>query len=312
VPSRVFLTGATGFIGSHVARRLVREGADVYALIREPSSLARIADIIDDLTFVRADLLDTAALERNVGRIRPDLCIHAAWYAEPGHYLEADENIALVAATAALGFALGRAGCRRFVGLGTCFEYDMSVGTLPESASTRPASVYAASKLATFLLLERVGARVGMEVAWARLFYQYGPFEDARRLVPTVIAALQQTQEVRLTSGTQVRDFLHVEDVAAAVWALARSRVTGAVNIGSGEPITVRALAAMIGRLFGRPDLLAFGAIVDRAGDPPFVCADNRRLTDECDWHRSRTHEQGLRETVEWWQERAQQPSGVS
>jgi nucleoside-diphosphate-sugar epimerase len=301
MPSSVLLTGATGFIGSHVARLLVREGVEVHALVRTGSDLRRVADLVADLRLARADLLDAAEVERHVIRIAPEVCIHAAWHAQPGSYLQADENTALVAASAALATQLGRAGCRRFVGLGTCLEYDVSTGTLAESTLTRPASLYAASKLATFLLMEQVGALTGMEVAWARLFYQYGPSEDHRRLVPATIRALQSGEEAPVTKGEQVRDFLHVEDVAAAIWSIARSGVVGAVNVGSGEAITVRGLVEIIGAIVGRPELLAFGAIPDRRGDPPYVCADNRRLVKECGWRRSRNHEDGLRETVEWW-----------
>jgi nucleoside-diphosphate-sugar epimerase len=119
--------------------------------------------------------------------------------------------------------------------------------------------------------------------------------------VPAVIRALLRGEEVRLTRGDQIRDFLHVEDVAAAVWAVARSQATGAVNVGSAEQITVRELVETIGSISGRSDLLEFGALPNRPGDPPTVCADNRRLLEECGWRRTRTHAQGLRDTVEWW-----------
>jgi len=101
-----------------------------------------------------------------------------------------------------------------------------------------------------------------------------------------------------------VRDFLHVEDVAEAVWAIARSPVTGAVNVGSGEPVTVRELVETIATIVGRPDLLEFGAIPERPNDPQIVCADNRRLREECAWHRRRSHVEGLRDTIEWWRNR--------
>jgi nucleoside-diphosphate-sugar epimerase len=143
-----------------------------------------------------------------------------------------------------------------------------------------------------------------MEVAWARLFYQYGPFEDDRRLVPAIILALLRGQEAQLTRGNQVRDFLHVRDVAAALSAVTRSEVTGPVNVGSAEPITVRALVETIASIIGRPDLLAFGALPDRPGDPAIVCSDNRRLVEECGWRRATTHPDGLRGTVEWWRSR--------
>lgn len=276
----------------------------MHALVRDGSSLERLADVADDVRLVHADLRDDAAVERHVERIEPGLCIHAAWYAVPGRYLDADENIALVAATAGLASALARSGCGRLVGVGTCFEYDTDAGTLSESTPTRPASVYAAAKLAAFLLAGQLGARSGMTVAWARLFYQYGPFEDARRVVPAVIGSLLRGEEARLTSGEQVRDFLHVEDVAAAICAIGASGVAGAVNVGSAEPVTLRALVELLASIVGRPDLLAFGALPARAGDPPVVCADNRRLVSECGWRRSRTHAEGLRETVDWWRAR--------
>ena len=308
---RVFLTGATGFIGSHIARALLRERHEVFALVRERSDLERVADVASEMTLVQADLRDAAEIERHVARIAPELCVHAAWYAVPGQYLDADENLTLVGATATLALLLARSGCRRFVGIGTCFEYDTTGGTLSESTPTRPANVYSASKLAAFLLTEQVGARAAMDVAWARLFYLYGPFEDDRRLVPSVVRALLRGQEAQLTSGDQVRDFLHVRDVAAAVCAVARSEVTGPVNVGSAEPITVRDLVETIGSIIGRPELLAFGSLPDRPADPAVVVADNGRLVEECGWRRGTTHADGLRETVEWWRNRATAPTAV-
>jgi nucleoside-diphosphate-sugar epimerase len=290
---------------------LVREGVEVHALVRQGSSLVRLADIAGDLRLVHADLCDATEVERQVARIAPELCLHAAWYAVPGEYLHADENVGLVAATASLVSVLARAGCRRFVGVGTCFEYDTRVGRMSESSPTRPGSMYAASKLAASLLAEQIGSKHGMAVAWARLFYQYGPYEDERRLVPAVVGALLRGQEAPVTSGRQVRDFLYVEDVAGALWAIARSAVGGPVNVGSGEPVSVRDLVERIAAIMGRRDLLAFGNFPDRPDDPPLVCANNRRLVEECGWRRNRTHDEGLLETVEWWRSRRSSPAAV-
>ena len=90
-----------------------------------------------------------------------------------------------------------------------------------------------------------------MQVAWLRLFYQYGPFEHERRLMPTVIRALLHNQSVKITKGKQIRDFLHVEDVAAAIWTVARSDLSGPVNIGSGQPVAVRDIVTQIGLILG-------------------------------------------------------------
>src|SRR6185295_8451441 len=118
---RVLLTGATGFIGSNVARALRKGAFEVHAL-----SLPEV------------DLADADAVDRMIDRVRPEMCIHLAWYAEPGKYLHAKENLALVGSTLRLAERLHAAGCKRFVGAGTCFEYDTSQGRLSESSRVGP------------------------------------------------------------------------------------------------------------------------------------------------------------------------------
>lgn len=297
---RVLLTGATGFIGSHVARHLVGQGHDVHALVREGSDRWRINDLQDRISIVSGGLpLDerAAAAVRTLG---PEVCIHAAWFATPGEYLHSERNLDLVASSLSFARSLVRAGCRRIVGLGTCFEYDTRFGFLTETTPTRPESLYAASKLGLGLTLQRFGDVAGVEVAWARLFYQYGPFEDSRRLVPSVIRTVLAGNEASVTPGEQVRDFLHVEDVAAAVCAVAFSDLQGAVNVGSGHPVTVREIVEMIGDLTRCERLIAVGARPYADGDPMFVCADSARLRGTGWTPRISLHD-GLTRTIEWW-----------
>ena len=299
---RVLLTGATGFIGSHVARLLVHEGCEVHALIRESSNLARIKDIVPLLYPVKCDLLDFDELDTNLRRVQPDLCIHLAWYAVPGKYLKAVENLNLLSASLHLASRLADLGCKRLIGVGTCFEYDTSLGYLSEKSPTRPHNLYAASKLAVQIALEQFANTSGMAMAWIRLFYQHGPFEDERRLVPSVICSLLRNQIVKATKGEQIRDYLHVEDVAAAIWAVARSDLSGPVNIGSGRPVTVRDIVGKVGAILNRPELIQIGTLPYTASDPMFICANNRLLAENTSWVPRRNLEQGLRQTVEWWQ----------
>ena len=299
---RVLLTGATGFIGSHVARLLVSEGCEVHTVVRESSDLWRINDIVPLLRLVRCDLLASDELDVYLERIQPDLCIHLAWYAVPGKYLTSVENLSLLNASLRLAARLAGLGCKRFIGLGTCIEYDTSLGYLSEESPTRPCNLYAASKLALQTVLNQLTHITGMEVAWPRIFYLYGPFEDERRLVPSVICSLLRNQLVRVTKGEQIRDYLHVEDVAAAIWAVARSNLSGPVNIGSGEPIAVRDIVTNIGAILSRPELIALGVLPYSVSEPMFICANNRRLTENTTWAPRYELEQGLRHTVEWWQ----------
>ena len=298
---RVLLTGATGFIGSHVARLLVNTDCEVHALVRESSDLWRIEDIVPQLHLVRSDLRARDNVKAQLEKIRPNMCLHLAWYAVSGKYLIAHENIELLNASLHLASQLASLHCKRFVGVGTCFEYDIGSDCLCETSPTRPRNLYAASKLALQIVLEQLGNLTGMEVAWPRLFYQYGPYEQVQRLVPSVIVSLLRNQVAKVTKGEQVRDFLHVEDVASAIWAVAQSDLTGPVNIASGKPITVKEIIEKVGKIIDRPELIEYGGLPYNQSDPMFVCADNRLLVLNTAWTPKYDLEQGLRQTVEWW-----------
>lgn len=297
---KIFLTGATGFIGAHVARLLLREGCTVYALIRPQSNVWRISPLLPSLQVIHADLSDHETLGSCLKEIKPDLAIHLAWYAVPGEYVNSRENLALFESSVNLAIQLAASGCKKMVVTGTCFEYDTTLGYLSESSPTKPRSLYGAAKLALQLVLEQLSALNQMPVTWVRLFYQYGPYEDKRRLVPSVIYSLLNGEKVKITSGDQVRDFLHVEDVAAAIWAIAQSNLTGPVNIGSGKPVTIKEIVTQIAKTLNRLDLINFAA----AGDdhqPMIICANNGTLTRNTAWKPKFNLEQGLQNTIDWW-----------
>jgi nucleoside-diphosphate-sugar epimerase len=300
---KVLLTGATGFIGSAVARVLVRRGHEVHALVRPQADTWRIADLAGQLETIAGDLA-SAQLGERLETLRPEACVHVAWYTVPGRYLDGPENLDHLELSLRLARTLARAGCRRFVGVGTCLEYAVQDAPLTESDPSGPARLYSATKLALGQLLPYVGAMTGMSTAWARLFYVYGPFEDERRLVPSVIRSLLRGEPARVSAGTQVRDYLHVCDMASALEAITRSSLQGAVNVGSGEPSTVRDVVLQLGQLLDGVDRLQFGAVPPAPGDPRYVCADIRRLVGETDFRPRFALQDGLRDTVEWWSER--------
>jgi nucleoside-diphosphate-sugar epimerase len=281
---RVLLTGATGFIGSHVARELLNRGHEVHAVVRPTSDRGRLRDVESRIRFhVQPDFAD-APLE-------PDLAIHLAWYAVPGKYLAAPENNECLASSAAL---LGHLG-GRVVCAGTCFEYDTSLGRLREDSPTRPTSLYARTKDDLRRLVEE-----RPDAAWVRFFYQFGPREDGRRLVPGVILSLLKGEPVKLSPGEQRRDYLHVEDVASAVCSVAESRLKGPVNIGSGRAVSVREIAGLLAAFAGRPDLLQFGAVPYYDGEPMLIEAENAKLR-STGWAPRYGLEAGLRRTFDWW-----------
>jgi nucleoside-diphosphate-sugar epimerase len=200
---------------------------------------------------------------------------------------------------------------------GTCAEYDWSDTGEPcrelERASgaatpERPATFYGAAKHATRIVAGAYAGEVGLSLAWGRVFLLYGPGEDERRLVPQVARALLGGTEVQTSDGTQIRDFMHVDDVARGFVALLGSAVEGPVNVASGEGVEIARVLQLIGDATGRPDLLRLGALPRRAGEPQRLVADSGRLRTEVGFEPRIALEDGIAETVDWW--RAQPSAG--
>ncbi|HEV3168101.1 MAG TPA: NAD(P)-dependent oxidoreductase [Isosphaeraceae bacterium] len=297
----VLVTGANGFVGSHVVRRLLASDVNVAAMVRPGSSLARLEGLDERLEIMRVDLADADEVRIKISDSKPDACIHLAWYAEPGKYLDAQENLDSLRYSLNLVETLGRTGCRHMVGVGTCFEYELGPSLLTEDSVTKPQTLYAAAKLAFSLVAAQRLAQLGIGMAWARLFYMYGPYEDERRLVPAAINALAAGREFPCTSGEQVRDYMHIEDVASGICELSRKSLQGTFNVCSGRPVTVATLVQTLGELLGRPDLIRMGAFPNREWDPPFVGGDSLRLRTEAQWSPRYQLSDGLAATVEWW-----------
>lgn len=298
---KAFITGINGFIGAQTARKCLEAGWEVIGMIRPTSDLSRVEEIKDRVHWIYGDLSTVPEAIDQLRPIKPDLCIHHAWYAEPGKYPHAIENLQSLNGTLELVSKLPEAGCHRFVGIGTCFEYDFDRGWMREDTPAKPASLYAACKHAACVALPKLAEKVEVESTWIRLFYQYGPFEDHRRLVAAVTNSLLRGDKVDTTEGSQVRDFLHVEDVGAGIYEVANAGLMGIVNVGSGRPVTVREIIQSISAQLGREDLVNFGARPNNPTDPPFVVANNGRLREETSWKIKWPLSDGIAHSIDWW-----------
>jgi nucleoside-diphosphate-sugar epimerase len=169
-----------------------------------------------------------------------------------------------------------------------------------------PATLYGRAKLALGSTMEGLGQAGGASFAHGRVFFLYGPHEAPERLVPSVTAALLRGERAPTTDGVQQRDFLHVDDVAAALVALLHAdAVAGPENIASGSPVPVRDVVAAIAEEVGRPDLVGWGEVQRGASDPDLVAGDAARLRDEVGFSPRYGLREGIRATVDWWRGRA-------
>lgn len=267
----VLLTGATGFIGRHILIQLQQRGFNVVVPVRK--NWQKKIEIDKELTRIieTNDLFDEPfewwcdALE-NV-----DMVIHSAWCAEPGSYLTSEKNLNCLIMTVQLAKAVSKMGVKRFVGLGTCIEYKMSNDPLDLDQPLDPTTTYAGAKVAVFRTLQQWFKQSDISFLWCRLFHLYGAGEHPKRLFPAIHNSLKSGERIDLTSGTQIRDFIPVEDAAKLILDGAISDYVGPANICSGKGSTVRELAEKIADQYGRRDLLNFGGRAENSLDPPKI-----------------------------------------
>ena len=267
----VLLTGATGFVGRQVLKALNSQPFRVRLVVREGKQSQIVPSDQIEAVAVTPNLFSESQAWWEDACKGIDTVIHVAWYAEPGKYLQSPQNLDCLSGTLALAKACVQKGVRRFVGVGTCFEYDLSPGYLSVDTPLKPTTPYAAAKAATFLALSPYFAAAEVEFAWCRLFYLYGEGEDERRLVPYLRAKLAEGKPAELTNGNQIRDFMDVKEAGRMVVEIAQGNQQGPVNVCSAKPITVRELAERIADEYDRRDLLLFGARPDNLIDPPCV-----------------------------------------
>jgi nucleoside-diphosphate-sugar epimerase len=296
---RILLTGASGFVGSATLAALLAENSrpSIVAVGRTKPRLA------GDYAWHRVDLLDHAAVAALTADVRPDIVLHLAWCVEHGTFWTDPANLDWIAATLHLARAASENGARRFVATGTCYEYDWPpAGDCHETrTSLKPALLYGVAKDATRRVLSEFNASAGMSFAWARLFFLYGPHEGAGRLVPAIAHALIAGEDARCSSGKAIRDFLDVRDAGTALAKLALSEIDGALNIASGQAVTVADIARALGAIAGLPERIKLNALPDRSGEPPRIVADVTRAKNELNFAPNRDLETGLGEALAWW-----------
>ncbi|KAF0137733.1 MAG: NAD-dependent epimerase/dehydratase [Xanthobacteraceae bacterium] len=296
----LLITGASGFIGRHVVRALSGDRWQIHGVVRHGADPG-----VKGVTWHRTDLLRPGAASNLIEQVRPEAIMHLAWNAMPGKFWEAPDNLDWMAASLELYRAFVANGGKRALFAGTCAEYDWSHELLDEADTPlKPATLYGTTKAALFQVLSAAAPRDGVALAWARVFFLYGPFEAEARLVPYVIRALMEERPAECSAGTAERDFMHVEDVAAAMIATLENDYCGPINVASGSCVPIHNIILEIGNQLGRPELIRFGARPTPSGEPRRMAASTTILQDKIGFRKPRSVGEGIAATIDWWRAR--------
>jgi nucleoside-diphosphate-sugar epimerase len=298
---RALVTGATGFLGSHLVHLLLARGDEAAVLVRRESNRRRLADVVDRLTIVEADPGPIEAFRTQIAAFAPDTVFHLAW--DGVHGTARDDAGRLsgnVRRTLELLDLAAELDCAAFVGLGSQAEYGPHKGIIDERTPLRPTTPYGVGKLALGLLIEPLSRATGMRGVWLRLFSSYGPGDEPTYMIPYVIGELLADRVPHLTAGGQYCDTLYCTDVAEALRAAAvTDGCHGQYVLASGTECTVREIAETI------RDAIAPGATLD-FGPPaphPGWLGSHQRLTRDTGWAPVVDLRAGLAQTIFWWRE---------
>jgi nucleoside-diphosphate-sugar epimerase len=300
---RCLVTGASGHLGSYLIERLLLEGADVVALVRPDGNVWRLADVIDRVTLVRGDLSDISGAASTISQARPEVVFHLAWQGVTSAFKDDPEQITRnVSGSLELFDLVGKAGCHTWVGIGSQAEYGLHDEVLTEETPVQPVTAYGVGKLCVGLLTKKLCELSDIRYVWLRLLATYGPKDDARHLIPSVIRSLLAGERPSLTPAEQLWDYLYVEDAADAIYrAAVTERAQGVFNLGSGEAHSVRSIIERIRDMIDPSLPLGIGDVPYPSDQVMKLQTSIERLRNATGWTPEVGIDEGLRRTVEWY-----------
>ncbi len=294
---RALVAGGGGFVGSALVAALAAAGHDVSVMTTGGRALPSPARTL------RLDRWHPGCVIEAEAAPRYDCIFNAAAYGvDPSQTDATAAHLANAELPLAFVDLARRAGARALVHVGSCFEYAEPAVLRPlrESDPLETAKTYNATKVAGSLAVVEAARQTGLNAIVARLFGVYGAGERPWRLLPSIHDRLVRGQPVPLSEGSQVRDYLHIDDAAAGLIALAASiseapRAPSIVNLCSGVGVTVRRFAETLAGALGAPrELLQFGAIPMRAREIAYLVGDVGYLNSLMPWRPAYTLESGL------------------
>jgi UDP-glucose 4-epimerase len=302
---RVIITGATGFIGSNLARRLLSDGHEIHLLVRNRYEPWRIEAIKADVHLHTVEMTDQESLVRVVAGIRPDWVFHLSAYGAYSWQADLQTMVQTnIIGTVNLVEACLKTGFECFVNAGSSSEYGYKDHAPSETERLEPNSYYAVTKASATMFCQCTARLHGVSMVTLRFYSVYGSYEDPGRLIPALVVNGWNGRLPPLVSPDVARDFVYVGDaVEACLLAAGRpNQEPGSVyNVGTGTQTSIREVAAVACRVMGISAEPQWRAMPDRAWDTSVWVADNQTIRRELGWEPRYSFEEGFRHTVQWF-----------
>ena len=300
---RFLVTGAAGFVGAVLCRRLLREGGEVHVILKPSSPTWRLDDVRTDLRIHAGDLRDEAGTAALLAAVRPEVVYHLATHGAYPFQTDADGIIqANILGTWNLLKALSPLDYQVFVNTGSSSEYGFKQFAMRENDLLEPNSYYSVAKCAQTLLCQHVARQENRAITTFRLFSTYGPFEEPSRLVPTLVRRCLAGEDLSRVAPDTARDFVYVDDVVDAYLRIdALAKLQGEIlNIGTGVQRTVREVVELVLRHTGSSVRCGWGEMPSRIWDTSTWVADCTKARRLLGWDPVTSLSDGLAQTVAW------------
>ena len=303
--SKVLVTGASGLLGLPTLKPLCESFDEVHAIYNREFQIPQKLNRYQNLFWHRVDLLAPKAVTHLLNTLKPSHLLHLAWYVEHGKFVQAPENADWVRASIHLFEEFAKNRGSYIVSAGSCIEYDWR--EQPCREGTRALSLatpYSRAKHETLLKLDEIAKLYRCKYGWGRVFFLYGPGENPNRLVPAVINSVLKRKALPLVYGDRLRDYIYIEDAAAAFVSALKHQAETVFNIGSGDESSLRTIVDYIIERLGARDTPQFleTKLVEPDSEPQRVVAEIKRLPELTGWSPRHSLERGLDETIQWWQ----------
>lgn len=305
---KILITGGAGFIGAKIVERLVLLGHTPSLLLRKNSNRKRVLPILDKIRIFEASLEEAKDVLDILKKTNPDIIIHLAGYGVYSYGNMTAENTqsmvdSNIDGTMNLLYAAQNTNCEVFVNTGSCFEYGSSATPFNEESMLNPVNMYGATKAAATLFSQVFSKKSTFSLVTVRPFTAYGPGEDKRRFMSTVIRQCLQGKNPSLTSQKIVRDYIYIEDVVDAYLAAIAlgEKLTGEIiNISTGKGTLLEDVVRIIIQKTKANVMANVGSFPTRDGEVLSLVGNAKKAERLLKWKAKYSLEEGIDKTIAW------------